>query len=401
MAVTRLTSAFTKTAKAEPGAERTVFWDSTLPSFGLMVTSGGHRSYIAQYRHNGRSRRYTIAPAAKLDLDAARRRARAILGKVAHGEDPAVEKRKAAESDRNSFKAVAERYLAREGSKLRTADRRGATLERLIFPKLGAKQIDDISRLDIVHLLDGIEDERGPAMANQVLAIIRKIMNWHAIRSESFRTPIVPGMARQQQGERARVLTDEELQRVWTTAESYPGPWGQLIRFLLLTAARRSEVAGARWSEISDGLWTIPPERYKTGEAVTLPLSGAANKVLAELPRLANSDLVFTISGRVPIAGFSSFKLRFDISSGVRDWVVHDLRRTARSLLSRAGVNADIAERCLGHVIGGVRGTYDRHRYLEEMRHAFEALATLIDRIVHPEENVIAIRGEKPIKVPG
>jgi integrase len=117
--------------------------------------------------------------------------------------------------------------------------------------------------------------------------------------------------------------------------------------------------------------------------------------VLAELPRFANSDLVFTTSGRVPICGFSTFKLRFDVVCGVRDWVVHDLRRTARSLLSRAGVNADVAERCLGHVIPGVRGVYDQHRYIEEMRHAFEALASLINRIVHPEPNVIAMRDSR------
>jgi integrase len=391
MPVRKLTSAFCRSAKAEPNAERSVYWDEALPSFGLMVTGSGHRSYVAQYRVNGRSRRYTIGDARKIDLEVARRRARGVFGKVAHDIDPADEKRKAAESAGNTFKAVAERYLARDGSKLRTAGRRGATLERLVYPTLGDRPIDEIARPDLVHLLDGIEDERGPAMANQVLAIIRKIMNWHAIRSESFRTPVVPGMSRQQQGERTRVLADEELQRVWTTAESYPGPWGQIIRFLLLTACRRSEAAAMSWSEISDGLWTIPPERYKTGEAVTLPLSDAANKVLAELPRFANSDLVFTTSGRVPICGFSAFKLRFDVVCGVRDWTIHDLRRTARSLLSRAGVNADVAERCLGHVIGGVRGTYDRHRYLEEMKHAFEALATLIDRIVHPKENVIAM----------
>jgi integrase len=392
MAVRKLTSAFVKTARAEPEAERTVYWDEALPSFGLMITSNGHRSYVAQYRANGKSRRYTIGSAAALNLDVARKRAKAILGQVAHGKDPAVEKRRAAESSRNSFKAVSERYFQREGGKLRTTEQRRATLERLVFPRLGAKQIDDISRPEIVQLLDGIEDERGPAMANQVLAIVRKIFNWHALRSDTFRTPIVPGMARQQQGDRTRVLSDEELQRVWTTVESYPGPWSQFVRFLLLTAARRTEVAGMRWSEISDGLWSIPPERYKTNAEVTLPLSTAATSVLTELPRFANSDFVFTVNGRAPIAGFSAFKLKFDFSCGVRDWTIHDLRRTARSLLSRAGVNADIAERCLGHVIGGVRGTYDRHRYLEEMRHAFEALATLIDHIVHPQENVIAIR---------
>ena len=77
-------------------------------------------------------------------------------------------------------------------------------------------------------------------------------------------------------------------------------------------------------------------------------------------------------------------------------WTLHDLRRTARSLMSRAGVNADHAERCLGHVIAGVRGTYDRHEYHAEKQHAFEALAALIERIVNPPEgNVSALPPRK------
>jgi integrase len=76
----------------------------------------------------------------------------------------------------------------------------------------------------------------------------------------------------------------------------------------------------------------------------------------------------------------------------VKDWRLHDLRRTARSLMSRASVNADIAERCLGHVIAGVRGVYDRHHYLDEMRHAFESLASLIDNIIDPNPKVVNIR---------
>ena len=80
------------------------------------------------------------------------------------------------------------------------------------------------------------------------------------------------------------------------------------------------------------------------------------------------------------------------MTRGVKDWTLHDLRRTARSLLSRAGVASDIAERCLGHVMPGVRGTYDRHGYLEEMRIAFEKLASLIDTIIRQEPNVVALR---------
>src|SRR5262249_41815191 len=112
-------------------------WDESLPGFGLAVMSSGRRSYVAQYRAHGASRRYTIGDARVLDLDQARRKARSILGQVAGGGDPVLEKRKAAESDRHSLKAVFERYLHREGGKIRTADIRRATLERLVYPKLG------------------------------------------------------------------------------------------------------------------------------------------------------------------------------------------------------------------------------------------------------------------------
>jgi integrase len=398
MAVRKLTAAFVRSAKAEPGADRSVYWDEPLPGFGLMVTSAGHRSFVAQYRARGTSRRYTIGSAAKLDLDQARKRAKTIFGQVAHGADPVFDKRRAAETDQNSFKAVAERYLAREGGKLRTTAKRRATLERLVYGKFGARPIDEIKRSDVQHLLDEVEDGRGAAMADQVLAILRRIMNWHASRSDDYRSPIVRGMARRdpEARERSRVLLDEELCKVWTVAESYAAPWGQFIRFLLLSAARRTEAAWMTWAELSGDEWTIPPERYKTGAEVTLPLSGAAKKVLAELPRIAGCEFAFTTDARRPISGFSTFKVRLDAACGVTDWRLHDLRRTARSLMSRAGVSADIAERCLGHTIPGVRGVYDRHRYIDEMRHGFEALAAQIERIVNPRPNVVSLGKGRP-----
>jgi integrase len=396
VATRKLSAAFVRTAKAEPGAERTFFWDENLPGFGLMVTPLGHRSYVAQYRANNQTRRVTIGNAAKIEIDVARKRAKKIFGQVAHGEDPAREKRKAAGAAQHTLKAICERYLAREGEKLRTSEQRRATLERLIFPKLGDRQVDDVRRIDIVHLLDEIEDTRGAAMADQVLAVLRRILNWHAIRDDGFRTPIVRGMARRKSEdcERERILTDGELCAVWATAEKYRGPWGQYIRFLLLTAARRTEVAEMTWDEIQDGVWVIPASRYKTGAEVALPLSAAALQVLAEVPKIQGCDYPFSTDGRSPISGFSTFKLRFDMECGVRAWRLHDLRRTARSLLSRAGVDPDLAERCLGHAITGVRGVYDRHRYLEEMRLAFERLASQIDRIVNPpSNNVVALGG--------
>src|SRR5262249_8262404 len=134
------------------------------------------------------------------------------------------------------------------------------------------------------------------------------------------------------------------------------------------------------------------PIRNKTNGELVRPLSKAAQSMLAAMPRFAKCPFVFTGDGRRPISGFSKAKRAFDKACGVTGWTLHDLRRTARSLMSRAGVNADHAERCLGHAIAGVRGIYDRHEFHAEMQQAFEALAAQIDRIVNPHENVVSLR---------
>src|SRR5262249_31408760 len=147
MAVKKLTAAFVREARAEPGKERTVYWDAALPSFGLMVTERGAKSWVLQYRNGRLSRRYTINSV--LRLEDARREARATLGRVARGHDPILERRKASKASKNTVRAVCERYLLREGGKLRTTAKRQANLERLVYPILGGKQIDDIKRSDI------------------------------------------------------------------------------------------------------------------------------------------------------------------------------------------------------------------------------------------------------------
>jgi hypothetical protein len=105
-------------------------------------------------------------------------------------------------------------------------------------------------------------------------------------------------------------------------------------------------------------------------------------------PRIGASPFVFTLDGKQPVS-FGRAKRNFIDRSGVKDWRMHDLRRTARTLLSRAGVDVDVAERCLGHALAGVRATYDRHSFEREMRAAFEKLAALIERTVNPPANVV------------
>jgi integrase len=394
----RLTATFVAKARAVGGKDRTIYWDQSLAGFGLVVHAAGNRSYVVQYRANRISRRITISGV--LPLDQARREARIILGAVAKGHDPLNERRAKQAAAANTLQAVADEYFQREGGRIRTTARRRSLLQRLVFPTLGTRQIGSIKRSEIVRLLDRIEDNAGPVQADMVLAFLRRVMNWHASRSDDFNSPIVRGMARNAARARDRILSDDELQAVWRAAEGMPDPWGRFTRFLLLTATRRNEPARMQWSEVKDAIWTIPHHRYKMANTrssdMVFPLSSAAQRILDELPRVKGCPFVFTTDGKHPIAGFSKFKAKLDALSGISDWTLHDLRRTARSLMSRAGVDPDHAERCLGHVIRGQRGTYDRHTYQAEMLRAFEMLSAQLDRILNPQPNVVAIKQVRP-----
>jgi integrase len=330
---TKLTPAFVKTATAIDGKDRTIFWDQAMSGFGLMVTATGSRSYVVQYRSGRSSRRLTIDGV--LSLDDARKEAKKTLGSVAKGNDPLAERRAKLAAGDDTLKSITEEYLTRETKRLRSIAQRRSVLERHVFPKLGARPIADIKRSEIVKLLDHVEDTAGPVASHIVLAYLRRVFNWHASRSDDFRSPIIKGMGRQKANDRERVLTDDELRAVLKAAEASTGPWGAFIRFLLLTATRRNETARMVWTEVVGTDWTIPAGRYKTKADVTLPLSQAARSVLAAIPRFQNCPYVFTNDGRSPISGFSKSKKAFDQVCGVKGWTLHDLRRTARSLMSR------------------------------------------------------------------
>ena len=157
--------------------------------------------------------------------------------------------------------------------------------------------------------------------------------------------------------------------------------------------------------EIDKGcIWEIPAERYKTKRPHALPLPKAALALVEEQPM---GEYVFASREGTPFSAFTTSKLALDkaILAAMRraakpgekvkalpHWTLHDLRRTAKTLMARAGVRPDISERVLGHVIAGVEGVYDRHGYADEKRDALEKLAGMVERIVNPPANVLPLR---------
>jgi integrase len=362
-----------------------------MPGFGLRVHQSGARSWVVQYRSRRIVRRMTLSII--LPLDKARRQARVLLGSVATGSDPLQERRAEASRAANTLKFVCEEYLRREGKKLRSLKRRRQIFERLIFPVLGSRPIADIRRRDIIALLDDIDEANGPVMSDHCWMALRRVLNWHALRDETFRSPAVVGMRGKHATTRDRILSDAELHALWN-ATADGKLFSQFIRFLLLTAVRRSEAAGMTRAEIANGIWVIPASRMKAGIEHIIPLSRDAQGILASLPVIGGSSLMWTNDGRKALRNFSKPKVALDQLSGLTGWVLHDLRRTARSLMSRGGVMPDVAERCLAHTISGIRGVYDRHSFLEEKRVAFEVLAAQIRQIVDLPSDVVApLRG--------
>jgi len=192
---------------------------------------------------------------------------------------------------------------------------------------------------------------------------------------------------------RKRTLDDNEIRAVWKAAED-DGTFGAYLRLCLLTGQRREKVATMRWEDISPaGEWCIPSEAREKGTAGCLVLPDAALAIIKAQPRFASNPYVFAGRGSGYAQGVSKRKARFDAKlPDMPRWTIHDLRRTARSLMSRAGVMPHIAERVVGHAINGVEATYDRHSYKAEKQHALAALAGLIETIVNPTDNVVALR---------
>jgi integrase len=353
---------------------------------GVRITKAGVRAFVLIYRLRARQHCFTIGRWPDWSCVAAVREARELRRRVDRGQNP-LDDRLPEPTDAKTVAHILNDFVARYVRRnLRSAAAIESAFDRLVKPEIGKIRVYELRRSHIAKLLDAIEDESGPVMADRTRAYLRKALSWYAERDDQFHLSAafvkVEPRANSKDRARTRVLSDAEIRVLWPLLD-HAGTFGALTKALLLTAQRRDDVASMSRREIGpDGIWAIPADRYKTKIVHAVPLSRAALAIIEAQPAVGGSDYVFASRAGTGFSAFGKSKARLDKQSGVIGWILHDLRRTARTLMARAGVRPDISERVLGHIIGGVEGTYDRHSYEAEKREALERLATLILNVV-------------------
>ena len=292
------------------------------------------------------------------------------------GRDPAKSRNRSGTA--TDFKSVSDEWLKRDQSDNKSKKEVERVLNREILPTWEHREVSTITKRDVIQLIEAIADRGTPIMARRTLAYIHRFFKWAISRDIGVENNPAAGVAKPgQETKRDRVLTDKELRAIWKGAEKIGWPWADAIKLLILTGARREEIGQLRWSEIVEDQIRLKGARTKNGQPHNIPLSKPALAIISDLPRInGDADLVFTVTGRTPISGWSKAKIELNAAAPSEAWRIHDLRRTVATGLQRLGVTLQTIEAVLGHVSGsrgGVVGVYQRHSFDAEKGAALDA----------------------------
>jgi integrase len=372
-------------------------------------------SWTLRYRFAGREHWLTLGHYPAMSLAQARieaREARVLLDKQ---QDPLSVRRatQAAQRQRGSFRELCEEWYRNEivgrGIKHPSVPRRH--LDKYLLPKLGRTAAAEVTAADIARVIDKVKG-RAPTAANDLLRFAHRIFAFGVRRRMVPANPASGFSPRLDGGgterPRSRALSLDELAQLFEKVRETPsfGPANALaLKLLLALCVRKGELLGARWEEFDLGgsttqgaVWHLPASRTKTATALDIPLVPEVVGWLRELKTLAaSSEYLFPKRRRdprerVPHVGLDTLNVALErVPHGLRPFTLHDLRRTARTQLAALGIRREVAERCLGHRLRGVEGTYDRHDYFKERRAALLQWTALLLESERGDRKVTAI----------
>jgi integrase len=361
--------------RVKPPAKGQVdIFDAGYPGFALRVSYGGGKSWVYFYRVAGRLRRRSLGTYPAVTLAEARQLWRDAKHQVSLGRDPGWHRA----SDLN-FESVAREWLKRDQADKRSLKEVTRVIERELIPEWGQRSIQDIRRHDILVLSDRIADRGATTMARRVIAYVHRLFRWAKSRDLIEANPATDLPKPGREIARDRVLTDAELATVWNAASEVVWPYGPAVQLLILTGARRAEIAEMKWSEINGNAIKLSGSRAKNAEAHDIPLSEQALEVLLKIPRVVGSEFVF---GK-PLKGgaWSNAKIKLSATT-IQPWRIHDLRRTVSTGMNELGTEPHIVEAVLGHTVKGVAGVYNRAKYAAAKRAALEAWGAHVSTLV-------------------
>ena len=356
------------------GKDDAIFFDDAVIGFGIRLRRGTdgsiNRTWIAQYRHRGATRRLRIGNAT-VSAEMARKAAKNALAAAQLGQDPQADK--LALRDQQQFRTIVLEYL--QGKKPTVRPKTHREIERYLrdgyFKPLHAKGLDAITRADVSLALTRITRESGSSTAGKARTTLNAFFGWAMSMGLAKSNPVIGAFKPPAAKSRDRVLTDAELVEVWQAADD--DAFGRIVKLLILTGQRRTEVGSMEWKELNfeAGTWTIPDTRTKNKRQHTITLPTAAWDIINAVPREPGRNFLFGIS-----AGFGHWGWKQDLDGrlkGVAPWTIHDLRRTCATGMGKLGIPPHVIEAALNHQSGtkaGVSGIYNRSAYTAEVRTA-------------------------------
>jgi len=407
-----LTTKTVEAIKPDPN-QRLELPDPALSGLYLVVQPSGAKSWALRYRYAGKPKKLTLGRWPVMGLADARAAASNAIETVNHGDDPGAAKKatKAARleaqlSERDKIKTLVEQFGARHLSTLKSGETVKRELNRHVVAIWGERDIQTITKRDVIDLLDGIADSGRVVTANRVRAYLNKFLSWCVERDIIKQSPAMGVKPAAKEKSRDRVLTDQEIKWFWQACTVEGQPWGRLGKMLLLTGQRLGEVVNMTDGEITDDLWHLTADRTKNGRAHDVALSEAARDVLGTVERVkGRAGYLFTTNGASALQGYHKgrnhiAKRMAEIASDERGeaveiphWTFHDLRRTAATCMARLGIPVRVTEAVLNHVSGtggGIVGVYQRHDYADEKRNALDAWARFVGDLVDGQpDNVV------------
>ncbi len=352
---------------------------------GIRISPKDKRTWFICYRLIGgtNKQKFTLGSYPALKYKAAKEKALPLLQSVKNGKDPKAKKHKQLNDPTMTdlWKAYQDvLVLNPKKKKPATLKEESRKWEVELEPHIGKMKVSDVTPAIVAQIIDRVARSY-PVAANRLRSLLIVMFKPALRKGWIVNHPLDYIDKPAQETPRQRVLTDEEIKLVWNASGTVPENAGAMLKIQLLTAQRSGEIERMRWEDIDDAVWRI--KNTKTGNDHLVPLGDQVLQVLGKhLQR--NSGYVFASKrGNAGHARHNTKdRSKVQEESGTSGWTNHDLRRTARTLMSRIGVRKHIAERVINHSQGGIVGVYDLHDYLQEKRQALDKLGREIDRII-------------------